>query len=142
MCLNTLKDYIAIQGRVAGGVKGINLNKGDAIVFVSQIDEEGEFVIVTDEGFYKRVVTAEIEPLARYRKGVKICELGKKASIVYADYVKEAFDIAVIDTFSVAFTVNTEDLSIEGRTNKGKTLKNENKKRLPEKVYKIIDELE
>jgi len=142
MCLNALKDDIAIQGRVAGGVKGINLNKGDAIVFVSQIDEEGEFVIVTDEGFYKRVVTAEIEPLARYRKGVKICELGKKASIVYADYVKEAFDIAVIDTFSVAFTVNTEDLSIEGRTNKGKTLKNENKKRLPEKVYKIIDELE
>ncbi len=142
MCLNALKDDIAIQGRVAGGVKGINLNKGDKIVFVSQIDDEGEFAIVTDEGFYKRVISAEIEPLARYRKGVKICELGKSANIVYADYVKQPFDIAVVDTFGVAFTVNTEDLSIEGRTNKGKTLKNENKKRRPEKVYKLLEELE
>ena len=80
--------------------------------------------------------------MARYRKGIKIVELGKDASVVYASYVKEPFDIAVVDTFGVAFTVNTEDTSIEGRTTKGKTLKNENKKRRPEKVFKVIDELE
>lgn len=139
LALNALKDDIPVQGRVAGGVKGINLNKGDKIVFVSQIDEEGEFILVTDCGFYKRVIAAEIEPMARYRKGIKIVELGKDASVVYSSYVKEPFDIAVIDTFGVAFTVNTEDLSIEGRTTKGKTLKNENKKRRPEKVFKVVD---
>ena len=137
LALNALKDDIPVQGRVAGGVKGINLNKGDKIKFVSQIDDEGEFVIVTDCGFYKRVIAADIEPMARYRKGIKVVELGKEAKVVYAGYVKEPFDIAVIDTFGVAFTVNTEDLSIEGRTTKGKTLKNENKKRAPEKVFKI-----
>ncbi|MBQ9734953.1 MAG: DNA topoisomerase 4 subunit A [Clostridia bacterium] len=142
LALNALKDDIPVQGRVAGGVKGINLNKGDSIAFVAQIDEEGEFVIVTDCGFYKRVIVAEIEPMARYRKGIKIVELGKDASVVYASYVKEPFDIAVVDTFGVAFTVNTEDTSIEGRTTKGKTLKNENKKRRPEKVFKVIDELD
>ncbi len=139
LALNALKDDIPVQGRVAGGVKGINLNKGDKIVFVSQIDEEGEFILVTDCGFYKRVIAAEIEPMARYRKGIKIVELGKDALVVYSSYVKEPFDIAVIDTFGVAFTVNTEDLSIEGRTTKGKTLKNENKKRRPEKVFKVVD---
>ena len=139
MALNALKDDIPVQGRVAGGVKGINLNKGDKIVFVAQIDEEGEFILVTDCGFYKRVIAAEIEPMARYRKGIKIVELGKDASVVYSSYVKEPYDIAVIDTFGVAFTVNTEDLSIEGRTTKGKTLKNENKKRRPEKVFKVVD---
>ena len=137
LALNALKDDIPVQGRVAGGVKGINLNKGDKIKFVSQIDDEGEFVIVTDCGFYKRVIAADIEPMARYRKGIKVVELGKEAKVVYAGYVKDPFDIAVIDTFGVAFTVNTEDLSIEGRTTKGKTLKNENKKRAPEKVFKI-----
>ena len=137
LALNALKDDIPVQGRVAGGVKGVNLNKGDKIVFVSQIDEEGEFVIVTDAGFYKRVISAEIEPMARYRKGIKIVELGKDGKVVYADIVKEPFDFAVFDTLSVAFTVNTEDLSIEGRTTKGKTLKNENKKRHPEKVFKL-----
>ena len=47
-------------------------------------------------------------------------------------------DIAVIDNFGVAFALNTEDISIEGRTTKGKTLKNENKKRMPEKVFRIF----
>ncbi|MBQ7236269.1 MAG: DNA topoisomerase 4 subunit A [Clostridia bacterium] len=138
LALNALKDDIPVQGRVAGGVKGINLNKGDEIVYVEQIDEEGEFVIVTDGGFYKRVITAEIEPMARYRKGIKVVELGKDSKVVYANCVKEPYDLAVIDTFGVAFTVNTEDLNIENRTTKGKTLKNENKKRLPDKVFKLF----
>jgi DNA gyrase subunit A len=135
--LNAVKDDIPRLGRVAGGVKGLNLNKGDELVFVSQVDEEGEFVIITDGGFYKRVVVAEIDMLSRNRKGVKICELGK-SSVVFANYVKEPYDIVVIDNFGVAFTVNTEDLSIEGRTTKGKTLKNENKKRMPEKVFRLL----
>ncbi len=138
LALNALKDDIPVQGRVAGGVKGINLNKGDEIVFVSQVDEEGEFIIISDSGFYKRVIVDEIEPMARYRKGVKIVELGgKNGKVVFANYVKEPYDVAVIDTFGVAFTVNTEDISIEGRTTKGKTLKNENKKRHPETVFKL-----
>ena len=137
LVLNALKDDIPSQGRVSGGVKGVNLNKADEIVFVGQIDEEGEFVIVTDAGFYKRVVVAEIEPMARYRKGIKICELAS-SSIVFAGYVKTPYDIVVIDNFGVAFKVNTEDLNVENRTTKGKTLKNENKKRLPEKVFKLL----
>ncbi len=135
--LNAVKDDIPRLGRVSGGVKGLNLNKGDELVFVSQVDEEGEFVIITDGGFYKRVVVAEIDTLSRNRKGVKICELGK-SNVVFANYVKEPYDVVVIDNFGVAFTVNTEDLSIEGRTTKGKTLKNENKKRMPEKVFKLL----
>ncbi len=138
LVLNTEKTDVPVQGRMSGGVKGINLNKGDSIKFVSQVDEEGEFVLVTDTGYYKKVVVSEIEPSARYRKGVKICELGRVNKIVYADYVKEPYDFAVIDNFGVAFSLNTEDVAIESRTTKGKTLKNENKKRLPEKVYRII----
>ncbi len=138
LALNALKDDIPVQGRVAGGVKGINLNKGDKIVLVTQVDEEGEFVTVTNAGFYKRVIITEIEPMARYRKGVKLVELGKQVKVVYAGVVKEPYDLAVVDNFGVAFTVNTETISIENRTTKGKTLKNENKKRMPEKVFKLF----
>ncbi len=137
LVLSAVKDDIPVQGRVAGGVKGINLGKGDRIVMVTQNDGEGEYVLVTETGFYKRVITSEIEPQGRNGKGIKVCELGKINKLVYADIVKEPFDFAVIDNFGVAFTVNTEDLSIENRTTKGKTLKNENKKRSPEKVFKI-----
>ncbi|MCQ2387674.1 MAG: DNA topoisomerase 4 subunit A [Clostridia bacterium] len=137
MVLNAEKTDIPVQGRVAGGVKGINLNKGDRIVFVSQVDEDGELVIITDGGNYKRVVSSEIDPMTRYRKGVKICDLNSGNKVIFASYVKEPYDIAVVDNFGVVFVVNTEELSIESRTSKGKTLKNENKKRLPEKAYKV-----
>ncbi len=138
LALNAVKDDIPVQGRVAGGVKGINLNEGDKLKLLTQVSEDGEFFIVTDTGFYKRVKVKEIEPMARYRKGIKICELGGVNKIVYAGYVTEHYGVAVIDTFGVVFTVGTEDVSVEGRTSKGKTLKNENKKRYPEKVFKIF----
>ena len=102
--------------------------------------EEGEFVVITDAGFYKKVICSEIEPMARYRKGVKIVELGKDSQVAFASYVKTPYEVAVIDTLKVAFTINTEEISIEGRTTKGKTLKNEHKKRHPEKVFKLITE--
>ncbi|MBQ8197473.1 MAG: DNA topoisomerase 4 subunit A [Clostridia bacterium] len=137
LVLNALKDDIPVQGRVAGGVKGINLNKGDSIKMVKQVKEDGEFVIVSDTGFYKRVKACEIEPMARYRKGVKICELGGINKIAFADYITESVRLAVIDTFTIAFTVDTSELPVENRTTKGKTLKNENKKRFPEKVFRI-----
>ena len=137
LCLNAEKTDIPVQFRVAGGVKGINLNKGDSIKFVTQVNEEGEFVIVTDTGFYKRVIVADIEPMARYRKGIKIAEVGNDGKVVFANYVTNPYDIAVTDNLGVTFYINTEELSIEGRTNKGKTLKNENKRRMPEKAFKI-----
>ncbi len=136
MCLNCKKDKLPVNLRVAGGVSGLNLGDKDSIVFASQTSEEGEFVIITDTGYYKRVITSEIDAVGRGSKGVKVCDLSD-GKIVYAGYVKEPYDLAVIDNFGVNFFVNTEDISIEGRTTKGKTLKNENKKRSPEKVYKI-----
>ena len=78
--------------------------------------------------------------MARYRKGIKICQLGKGDKVIFAGYVKEPFDIGVVDNFGVAFAVNTEELSIEPRTGKGKSLKNVNKKRKPEKAFKIYGE--
>ena len=138
MALSASKDDIPVQGRVAGGVKGLKLTDKDKIVFVSQTDEEGEFVIITDAAYYKRVIASEIEPMARYRKGVKICQLGKGDKVIFGGYVKEPFDIGVVDNFGVAFSVNTEELSVEPRTGKGKSLKNVNKKRKPEKAFKIF----
>ena len=106
------------------------------ILSIAAGSSSGEFVIITDTSFYKRVLISEIEPMARYRKGVKIATLAD-GKIVYASSVKEPYNLAVIDNFGVAFMINTEDLSIESRTAKGKTLKSENKKRSPEKVFKI-----
>ena len=135
LCLNALKDDLPEQGRVAGGVKGINLSDGDEIVWLGQAEDSGEFIVITSGGCFKRVLAVDIEPMARYRKGVKICTLDGER-VVYGGFVQEPFQLAVLEAES-AFAINTEDISIESRTSKGKTLKNEHKKCKPTGAVKL-----
>jgi len=135
ICLNALKDDLPEQGRVAGGVIGISLSKGDKIIYQGQVEDCGEIITVTSAGTFKRVIVTEIEPLARNRKGVKICTLDGTAKLVYAGFVQEPYTVAVFEEESV-FGIDSEEISIEGRTTKGKTLKGEHKKCKPVAVYK------
>lgn len=136
-CLNAKADDVKLQSRNTTGLKGITLNKGDYVVSAFVSDEEGEIVVVTDGGYYKKVIVSDCEPITRGGKGVKLVELTEGAKIIYADIVKDPYELAISDAMGLSFSINTEYLPIEARTTKGKTLKNENKKRLPVSVYKI-----
>ena len=122
MCLNAQKDDIPVQGRVSGGVKGINLKDGDEVVFVSQIDGEGEIVLVTSDGRFKRVIAAQIDPLPRYRKGVQITSL-KGESILFADYVTNPYLLAVAKDDGTMTELSTEDVPIDTTATRGRPLK-------------------
>ena len=127
MCLNFVTEEIPEQGRVSGGVKGINMVDDDQVVFAGQITPEGEIVVVTDKAFMKRVLACDIDIMTRYRKGVKISTLGENGScIMWVGHVKEPYDIALIDP-SCTYIVNTEDLRIESRAGKGKPPKDKRK---------------
>ena len=88
MILFAKKDDVPLQGRVSGGVKGVNLNSGDRVVSAEQATDEGEVTMLTDLGFAKRVILAQIDKLPRYRKGVKLVSLGKDVGtkLVFAKY--------------------------------------------------------
>lgn len=124
MSLNAEMTDIPVQGRVSGGVKGINLNDGDYCIFASQIEDVGEQIVVTEKGFAKRVIIALLDVMARYRKGVKIIDLkgnnGKE--LVFSSYVTEPYIVA-LDTNEGMIGVDSEDISIEARTHAGKALK-------------------
>ncbi|MBQ7453405.1 MAG: DNA topoisomerase 4 subunit A [Clostridia bacterium] len=75
MALNALKNDIPVQGRISGGVKGINLNDGDEVVFIGQAKKGVYVILLTDKAYAKKVNTGEIPETARYRKGVKIYDL-------------------------------------------------------------------
>ena len=117
MCLNALKDDVPLQGRISAGVRGINLNDGDSVVFAGQIDNEGEIVLVTSGGFFKRVVAGQIEPSVRYRKGLKIVS---DDAAVFAAYVKEPYALVVFVEGGEARQIFTEDIPICERTARGK----------------------
>ena len=56
--LNAVKDNLPVQGRVAGGVRGIALGDGGECIFASQINGEGEIVVVTAANGFKRVISS------------------------------------------------------------------------------------
>ncbi len=123
MCLNAKKDDIPLQGRIAGGVKGMNLKEGDKVVFASQIDGEGEIVVAISGGRYKRVITAQIDPLPRYRKGVQIASLKNDDKVIFADYVTVPYLLAAELDGGGMCELSTEDIPIDATSTRGRTLK-------------------
>lgn len=124
MCLNAYKNDIPTQGRISAGVRGIALADGDYVVYAGQIDGEGEIIIATDGNTIKKVIASQIDPMARYRKGVKIVDLGKGRKVAYCDYVTEPYKFAVqMDDGSLVQADTEEDITIEDRTTKGKNIK-------------------
>ena len=124
MCLNAYKNDIPTQGRVSAGVRGIKLAEGDKVVFAGQIDGEGEIIVATDGNTYKKVIASQVDPMARYRQGVKIVDLGKGRKVMYADYVTVPYKIAVtMDDGSLIMADTEEDITIEDRKTKGKNIK-------------------
>ncbi|MCI9518672.1 MAG: hypothetical protein HFK08_05355, partial [Clostridia bacterium] len=123
MCLNADMSDIPLQGRVAGGVKGIQLSDGDSCLFIGQVNGDGEIALVTDRSFCKRVLVSQLDVMSRYRKGVKIIDFGKSGgTLVFASYVTLPYKVVFVmeDGYMTAFS--TENFPIENRTHAGRAL--------------------
>ena len=139
MLLKAENTDIPLQGRISGGVKGINLSDKDFVVGAMLVKEEGEVVVVTDSGFAKRMVISGIDKMARYRKGVKAITFtpdnGKE--IVFADYVTTDFTIVAKDNDGELHTRSTELVPIETRLGKGKNIDRLKKTQKLVEVYRF-----
>ena len=96
-------------------------------MLVKQVTQEGEIVVITNRGFGKRVICADIDVMGRYRKGVKIIDFGKTRPsngdrIVFSSYVKEPYKIVIEEEDHYMMAFSTEDVSIENRTHAGRQL--------------------
>lgn len=113
---------IPLQGRVAGGVRCINLADDEYVVFAGQVDKDkGDVLMITNRGFLKRLAVTEITKHARNCKGAKGTEFGVNgSSIVYANYVNDRhFKVAIYDKANVC-VVDTSEVTVESKNNKGK----------------------
>lgn len=76
---------VPLQGRISAGVKGINLDENDSVIFAGQVKEKGNVVLVTSDGYVKKVSLEEFPMAQRYRKGLKYVGLkGKDREVVFA----------------------------------------------------------
>ncbi|MCL2598560.1 MAG: DNA topoisomerase 4 subunit A [Firmicutes bacterium] len=142
MCLNADLFDVPVQGRVSGGVKGINLTPGDKCIMASLVNGEGEVVLISDKAFAKRVIIGQIDTMARYRKGIKIFDFSTKKGngekLVFAKTVTDPYKI-VLDVEGVLEAYSTEDIAIQNRTSSGKGLVKKIGESGVSKVYKYLD---
>lgn len=126
MSLNAVKDDIPSQGRISAGVKGIAMTDTDEVVFVSQITNDDNVVLVSNKAFAKKVNVNEIDKLARYRKGVKIFDLkGNESSgtkVLAAGLASENTDVVVQTLNEEYASVSAASIDEDTRASKGKSL--------------------
>ncbi len=122
ICVNATKEDIPTQGRIASGVRGIMLREGDEVLFASQINGEGELIIATTEGKFKKVIASQIEPTKRYKKGSMVVGLKEGASVLSVSYVTEPYALAVVEKNNAVSELSSEDIPILVQSSRAKKL--------------------
>ena len=89
---------------------------------MKQINGEGEIVIATDEGKFKRVISSQIEPSKRYRKGNIIVGLREGASVLSASYVTVPYMLAVVEKNKTVSELSSEDVFITVQSARAKKI--------------------
>lgn len=146
MVLHAEKSDVPLQGRISGGVKGINISDGDELILATLCRKEDGIALVSDSAFAKRLLVSEIEPLARYRKGVKIFDLrgdnGK--NLLFAGIIKndgQIFDCIIESKDGVLSAYSTEIFDRQNRTGRGKSLVKSKKGENLVAVWKYLSQI-
>lgn len=133
MVLNAKTDDIPLQGRVAGGVKGVALGAKDYCMCASAcVKNAGEILIVGDKGLSKRTAVKTIEKSVRYRKGQKIVATGGK--VAFAAVINGTKTLAIETDENMLFK-STDLVAIDSRTGKGKPIEKQLKNLVPKRVF-------
>lgn len=116
------------MGRVAAGVRGIQLKEEDELVGAEFVaDDEGELLVVSDLGYAKRSLLLDYPLQGRGGKGVQTFEFkeGKRVKpngniLIAALYCREPKDMVMVTSSGAVHTVNSEKAHIEERKSIGR----------------------
>jgi len=116
------EDEVREMGRSARGVRGIDLEAGDAVAgMVSTDDDDGRALLtVTKNGYGKRTPLSEYRPQSRYGKGlvdIKTDERNGRVTTVKA--VEENDHIVVMSEAGQIMRCPVAEISTVGRNTKG-----------------------
>ena len=120
-CVNFEKSEVPVQGRVSGGVKGMNLDDGDSIAYAGQ-NINPEVVVVSANGYVKKLDALQIPISARNRKGLKF--------VNFAEGAKQVAFVGCASKFAVDFglkfsLLETRKIALAERLNAGTKFVNE-----------------
>jgi DNA gyrase subunit A len=113
------------MGRLAQGVRGIQLKADDFVVGTAVLTREGTLLTVTENGFGKRTQTEEYRKQARGGKGIITMKTTEKnGPVVGVLPVTDEDDLMIITDRGKIIRLRVNDISVIGRNTQGVRLIN------------------
>ncbi|QYR23737.1 DNA gyrase subunit A [Paenibacillus sp. sptzw28] len=130
MSIRFMESEVNAMGRVAAGVRGIQLKEEDEIVAAEWVSgDEGEVLVLTELGYGKRSLLLDYPVQGRGGKGVATFEFkeGKRVRsngerLIGALLCKEERELLLLTSSGAQLTASTEKAPIEDRKSIGKLL--------------------
>ncbi len=111
------------MGRVTRGVIGIRLKKGDKVVSMAIVGEEGNLITVTENGFGKRSPIETYRKTHRGSKGVRtIITNERNGRVIYVKEVIDDDELMLTSKDGMMVRIPVKDIRIQGRSTMGVTI--------------------
>ncbi|UVI27796.1 DNA gyrase subunit A [Paenibacillus spongiae] len=131
------------MGRVAAGVRGIQLKPDDEVIAAEWVSgDEGEVLVLTEIGFAKRSLLLDYPVQGRGGKGIQTFEFkeGKRVRpngerLVSAFHCKEERELMLLTSSGAQLTFSTEKAPIDDRKSTGKAVVAVDKKDVIETAF-------
>ena len=123
---------VRAMGRVATGVKGMQLDDGDdevvGMIVVNNAEQE-TIMVVSEKGYGKRSQVEDYRKTSRGVKGVKTLQITEKTGrLVSIKNVTDANDLMIINKSGIAIRLSVAECRVMGRATQGVRLINLTKK--------------
>ena len=108
------------MGRATRGVRGIALRKGDIVVALEVLEDEGEILSVAEQGFGKRTEIAAYRRQGRGGKGIINLKVSKKTGkVIGARQVRPQDGMMLITQEGKIIRINVDGVRVIGRSTQG-----------------------
>jgi DNA gyrase subunit A len=115
------EDQVRSMGRDTGGVRGMNVDRGDnRVLAMDVVRPDTELLVITDGGFGKRTAIEEYPVKGRGTMGVKTISLTeRKGALAGALIVREHHDLVFISQNGMVQRTAVKGISKQGRPAQG-----------------------
>ncbi len=115
------EDDVRSMGRDTAGVKGMGLRKGDEVISCDVVAvNEGDLLVVTENGFGKRTKLGDYPRKGRGGLGVKTVQLTQaKGQLAGARVIRDGYQVMLISTGGTVIRMSADDIKRAGRATQG-----------------------
>ncbi|RMG68393.1 MAG: DNA gyrase subunit A [Calditrichaeota bacterium] len=120
MAIRFNESEVRPMGRVAAGVKAINLAKNDHVIGMVVVKRDGTLLAVSEMGYGKRTDIRQYRRSHRGGKGIKTFKVNEKTGrLIAIKEVVDRDDLMLITTRAVILRIHVGNIKVSGRDTMG-----------------------